>query len=478
MLRLPFIFFSFLFICLQANAQLAYSVHPRIYYSEDGGYLENYLGIQSKTVTLKEGVGILEYIVQITKGEPANTVHIGKYAIEVTEENRETDLWDVQRYALTDGTYQLLITLVDQYGSDTIGYDIKLEVSQPINPTLSKPLLCSALGKEDGLPFEKYGFKYEKLAYDLVSEEQNILYFFQEYYHPSIQPEDVYFIKYSVVKELRNPSMLGEVLFSGYERLNPTSQGIYTKAVDVSLLQSGDYHLLTEYIDKEKNQVAVNFQNFQVMRPNQDLILMMEKDQQFETSWVKDFTPEESIYALKALAPRIDGQRSEILNQILYDRNLRRMQYFIYAYWKESAPSYTEEAYQSYMKVAKAVDQTYRNNVGFGFENDRGFYFLKYGKPDVVITEEHEPTAPPYEIWIYNKLENTGETDIKFLFYNPSLSGNDYQILHSNSNFDIRNPDWQRSLYNQAQGEVDGAFNSGQIGDNYQRNAVNYFNNF
>ena len=464
--------------CLQAKSQLAYSVHPSIFYSEDGGYLENYLGIQSKTVTLKDGKGSLEYIIHVTEGDQENTVHIGKYAIQVTQDNLETDLWDVQRYALRDGTYKLLITLIDQQVSDTIEYDLKLEVSQPTTRTLSKPLLCSALGKSETLPFEKYGFRYEKLAYNLVSEEQEKLYFFQEYYQPDAKQDDQYFVRYSVVKEFRNPSMLGEVLFSGYEKLGADQQGVYTKALDVSLLQSGNYHLLTEYIDKEKNQLAVSYQNFQVMRPNQDMILMMEKDDQFETSWVKNFTPEESVYALKALAPRIDGQRSEILNQILYDRDIRRMRYFIYAYWKSAASQYTEEAYLSYMKVAKAVDQTYRNNVGFGFENDRGFYFLKYGKPDIVITEEHEPSAPPYEIWIYNRLENTGETDIRFLFYNPSLSENDYHILHSNSNFDVRNPDWQRALYNQAQGEINGAFNQGQVGGNYQRNAVNYFNNF
>jgi hypothetical protein len=26
---------------------------------------------------------------------------------------------------------------------------------------------------------------------------------------------------------------------------------------------------------------------------------------------------------------------------------------------------------------------------------------MKYGKPDEVITEESEPSAPPYEIWFY-----------------------------------------------------------------------------
>ena len=469
---------SLLCICLQAEGQLAYSVHPSICYSDDGGYLENYLGIQSKTLTLKDGQGILEYIVQINEDKSASTVHVGKYAIDVSDNDMETDLWDLQRYALKDGTYQLLISLIDKNASDTIEYDLKLVVDQPQTRSLSKPLLCSALGKQPTLPFEKYGFRYEKLAYDLVSEEQNTLYYFQEYHQPDLGTDDQYFVKYSVVKEFRNPSMAGEELMAGYQKIANDARGVYTKAVDVSLLRSGDYHLLTEFIDKEKNQVAINYQNFQVMRPEQDLILMMEKDELFETSWVKDFGREETVYALKALAPQIDGQRAEILNQILYERDLRKMKYFIYSYWKSEVPQYTEDAYKSYMQVAKAVDQTYRNNVGFGFENDRGFYFLKYGKPDVVITEEHEPTAPPYEIWIYNRLENTGETDIRFLFYNPSLSGNDYQILHSNSNFDIRNPDWQRSLYNQAQGEIDGAFNAGQAGDNYQRNAANYFNNF
>ncbi len=467
----------FLLLVSPLIGQLAYSLHPMIFYSDDGGYLEIYSGIQGKTLTKKGDKSMFEYILQIDNDQ-SKSIFLDKYAIELNAEQMDTDFWDIQRIGLEDGNYDMTMYLIDTYSSDTTKYAVTLEVKTPTSAFLSKPVICTSIGSQPELPFEKFGFRYEKLAYNLVTEEQNKLCYFQEYYQPTIDANAQYLVKYSVLEGFRNPSMPGEALMKGFEKLDGSKQGVYTKTFDISDLGSGDYHLLTEYIDSEQNVLTTDFQNFQVMRPRKEMEAQMKSDTQFEQSWVQLLNKEETIYALKAIAPQVGGQQSEILNSVLFAEDLTRMRYFVYAYWAGAAPGYAEEAYNSYMKVAEAVDKTYVNNVGYGFETDRGFYFLKYGKPDILISEEHEPSAPPYEIWIYNKLELTGETDVRFLFYNPTLSKNDFEVLHSTSNFDVRNPDWQRSLYNKAQGEVNGDFNAGEVGDNYQRNAVNYFNNF
>lgn len=461
----------------QLNGQLAYSVHPSIFYSEEGGYLELYTGIQSKSLTFRNDSAVFEYVLQIENSN-MTIVFLDKYGMTVSQDQKSTDYWDIQRIALSNGDYKLKMYMVDKYAMDTLEYDVKLEIQTPTNASLSKPILCTAIGSDEYLPFEKFGFRYEKLAYNLIIEEQDQLSFFQEYYQPDLQDNPQFFVKYSIVKNFYNPSMPEDPIMKGYQKLDQHKFGVYTKSFDVSSLLSGDYHLLTEYIDINQKVKAVNFQNFQVMRLQREFDQKMHADTRFDQSWVNDLDIDATTYALKSIAPRLNGQQTEVLSALLEANDLRKMRYFIYMHWTEASNNYSQEAYESYMKIAKAVDRTYGNSVGCGFENDRGFYFLKYGKPDIVITEDHEPDAPPYEIWIYHKLDLTGETDVRFLFYNPSLSENDFEILHSSSNFDVRNPDWRRSLYSQSSNGSNGDLYRGQVGDNFQRSAIHYFNNF
>ena len=62
------------------------------------------------------------------------------------------------------------------------------------------------------------------------------------------------------------------------------------------------------------------------------------------------------------------------------------------------------------MEVAKAVDRLYKSGFGYGFETDRGNIFMKYGKPNDIVTVENDPSAPPYEMWVYNDFPKTKQT--------------------------------------------------------------------
>ena len=87
-------------------------------------------------------------------------------------------------------------------------------------------------------------------------------------------------------------------------------------------------------------------------------------------------------------------------------------------------PNLPEQAYEEYMLVARAADGLYKNGFGYGFESDRGRIYMRHGQPSDVISVENEMNAPPYEVWIYNTIEKTKQTNVKFLFYNPNLVAN------------------------------------------------------
>ncbi|MBK7096695.1 MAG: GWxTD domain-containing protein [Saprospiraceae bacterium] len=99
------------------------------------------------------------------------------------------------------------------------------------------------------------------------------------------------------------------------------------------------------------------------------------------------------------------------------------------------------------MKYAYAVDKTYRSQVGYGFETDRGYIYLKYGMPTDLVTRESEPTAPPYEIWFYDHIDQGKQKNVRFIFYIPSLAHNDYELLHSTCIGEKNNPKWFYDLY-------------------------------
>ena len=150
---------------------------------------------------------------------------------------------------------------------------------------------------------------------------------------------------------------------------------------------------------------------------------------------------------------------------------------FFLKHWAKKNPIMPEQAYDEYMMVAKVIDKTYGNGFGYGFETDRGRVFMKYGRPDDIVTVENEMNAPPYEVWIYYKMEKTQQSNVKFLFYNPNLIANGHRLLHTTCRGEIQNPRWKHELYKSAPGELIGNSVDGRdVKDNFNRRADQIFN--
>ena len=196
--------------------------------------------------------------------------------------------------------------------------------------------------------------------------------------------------------------------------------------------------------------------------------------------FVGDLSLADLNYSLRAIAAVVDQNDSELLNLLIEGNELEAKRRFLYAYWSEKYPSFPEQGYDDFMKVARAIDVAYDSGFGHGFETDRGYIYLKYGQPDDIISVETEANAPPYEIWAYNQLQKTGQPNVKFLFYNPTLSPGNFQLLHSNGRGELQNANWQYELYKDSpNNRVGGDFNPDfQIGDGVGRRAVEYFNDF
>jgi len=100
-------------------------------------------------------------------------------------------------------------------------------------------------------------------------------------------------------------------------------------------------------------------------------------------------------------------------------------------------------------------------------------------KPTNVVSIDTEPDAVPYEIWYYNNMPQTQQTNVRFLFYNPSLSHNDFKLLHSTCIGERVNSAWETVLYKSVPLErLGNSTDATQVKDNWNRNARRYFNEY
>jgi hypothetical protein len=99
--------------------------------------------------------------------------------------------------------------------------------------------------------------------------------------------------------------------------------------------------------------------------------------------------------------------------------------------------------------------------------------YLKYGRPDDIVTEWNDPSAPPYEIWSYNYVPSTRQNNARFIFYNPTLAGDDFRLLHSTVRGELQNPQWEVELYRNVPNEIEGNdyFQGTRMQDNLGRQA-------
>ncbi|NNE14301.1 MAG: GWxTD domain-containing protein [Saprospiraceae bacterium] len=480
------ILFCIVFTFLSLNLfSLEVSVSTSIYKNNSNPYIEIYNRINAESVQWISQkvdssliISNLEYLVLISKDD--QIVVAEKYNIQSPSLEEQVDYWDMKRFAIEDGLYNLKLQFIDLNNPlDTFNFDKEIEVNfSKTKVSNSSLLFLTEVGTlETSLPFQKASFKFEPLAYNLLDHNIETLIFYTEIYDAELSFDDTYFIKYFV--ENLDKSGFEAYSKTGYKKIEPKAFEPLLIEFDVSELKSGNYKLHFEINKKDRSLVSSDFAHFAIYNPVEDYRQNFKGDKAFETSFVHMLDGDELNYGLKAIFPRVGNLRSDLINQIIRNEDLLPKRYFLYNFWSSFSTDNMKKIYEQYMTVAKAVDITYANNVGHGFETHRGYYFLKYGKPDDVIFVEDEPTAPPYEIWIYNYLAETQQTNVRFLFYNPSLVTNDFILLHSTCRGERNNPRWELELYSDAyQDQPNNFIDSRNMPDGFNRNARKIFDDY
>lgn len=447
--------------------------------SEQGSYVEVYIRVSANSVESKiiqDSLWQASVLGLILIKQEDKIINADKFSILSPPTRDKKDFWSSRRYKVEPGEFKLEYTFSDEYNDEnTINEQrlIKVEGKKENKPSSSGILLLASLAQDSNLPFGKYGYNYEPLAYEIVTPTAEKLIFNWEIYGLDQIEEDLY-LSYTIYNGYSGT--LGKKLLQKHEKLKKESTEIILQEMPILDLQSGEYHLTLEVYNKELNQILYKEKNFAMVQPVSDYRNLATYDKEFENSFVGIMTEKEVEYSLRALNTQLPGNLVETLNNILATGELESKKYFLYSYWQGLSPDQPGEAYKAYMKVIRAVDEEFGSHMGYGFETDRGYIFMKYGRPNDIVDVIDEVNAPPYSIWVYLDFPATQQSNVKFLFYNPSLSGDDFVLLHSNCTSEVQNKQWEQVLYNSAYNQkVGNAIDGTQMQDNFNRKASRYF---
>lgn len=480
--------------CLQVMLLLAFPVLAHaldtgityvVYHTPDNqSYLEVNLEVAASSVMyrhvdstqMQAGAEVLMLITRDGK-----VVNYEKYKLQSPLVKFPETLLDVKRFNIDPGDYSLDVTVTDVNDEANVShFNRSFQVKNEDQVALSDIQLLRGFRPDNSdNSFTKNGFYLEPLPFNFYDRNATTLAFYAEMYHTDKAiTADKYRVRYVVEKELGNNQR--SLIAAGSQDKKPGPIDALLVQMDISKLQSGNYNLTVELRTIGNDLLTSKTLTFQRSNPFLDFQDNELTPEVISRQFVQQLDKDKLTYALRAISPLMIGDQSEMLVNVLKEGDVDHMRFTLFKYFAEKDPNNPEQAYRDYMVIADAADKKFRSGFRYGFETDRGRTFLRFGQASDIVHVEDEPGAPPYEIWIYYKFPKTGQNNVKFLFYNPSLAGEDYILLHSTARGEISNPKWERELYKRNPTE----YTDGNYGDatgtqrNNGRNAKAYFEDF
>ncbi|MBX2972999.1 MAG: GWxTD domain-containing protein, partial [Flavobacteriales bacterium] len=215
---------------------------------------------------------------------------------------------------------------------------------------------------------------------------------------------------------------------------------------DIAELPSGNYVLAVEARDRSGTLIARRDQFFQRNNPiryNYDLQSMntLDLDGRFDGAFSNRDTLVGHIASLRPIA---DPLEAKIIDDRHKDKDMELMKRFFYSFWANRSAD-PEKAWEAYRQEVVKVNRMFGCRVLKGYETDRGRVYLKYGAPNTMMDRFNEMGTLPYSIWHYYRAGRF--TNRRFVFYQPDMVTNCFQLLHSEVPGEMNNPQWNNLLH-------------------------------
>ena len=476
---------AFFLLSSFSSQALDASISFATFKSPQQNYVEVYLYVVGKTITYVpmtdttfSQAGVEVVILFKQKGE---IVKFDKYNLKSPISTSMEDFVDLKRFALENGDYELEVSIQDNNDDENaVHYKGDFKIDFPSLPSQLEQsdiqLLAAVKPSTEDHVLVKNGYFLEPLPHNYYNRNSTQLIFYNEIYDTDKKIKDAFQVSYGIEQVINNKT---STVLIGHKKRQPQPINILILKMDISKLESGNYTLFVEVRNRAKELLSRKTIEFQ--RSNPFLEVPQEKIETVDMNdeFVGELNQKELRYSLKAIAPLVTKDDVQRLNSVIENKDSTIQQRFLFNFWINQNPNNPQVTYNAFMEVAKAIDSQFSSGFGYGFESDRGYTYIRYGRPDDMIKVDNDPSAPPYEIWIYNDFPMTGQVNVRFLFYAPGL-GTDYRILHSTARGELSNPQWQLVLYKNAPDEIEGSnyIDGTQMQDNWNRHASRYFNEF
>jgi GWxTD domain-containing protein len=472
-------------ICLTTLRLLAVevSVTHACFRSGTGNYAEFNIYIigrsvkwqQVDTVNSQASIEIGVFFKQ--KGE---VIQFDKYALKSPKSLDPENFLDIKRYDVKNGFYDIEVTVKDMNNpSDAVTYKSSLWIDfDNINLRMSDIQLVANVIQDTTNQYQssKNGVYMEPLSFSYYDRNYSTLVFYNEIYNADQVIGDDFMISYSITKANSEPN--ARPIMIAHKRKKATPYVVNLHELDIQKLESGNYRLIVSLRNRNNDLMSEKEVFFQRSNPYlEEGVTDTITEDALQKEWVWQLDEKALNFSLRSILMKVPDEDVTVVNAMLKNKDLTAQKRYVFRHFAKISPSMPEQAYDEYGMVIKSVDRQYSNGFGFGFETDRGRVFLRYGRPDDVVTVENEIGAPPYEIWVYYKLDRTQQTNVKFLFYNPTLVVNGYRLLHSTCRNEVINPRWKFELYKNVPNERNGSYIDGTSGvnRNFNRRAEELF---
>lgn len=291
--------------------------------------------------------------------------------------------------------------------------------------------------------FTKNGFEMKPHPINFFPAAENMINFYGEIYNSDKYLPGKFLVNFSI----RNAST-DEINthFFQYTKVESAPVVSFLRQIDISDLPSGNYNLFVEV--RNPNNDLITQKRIFIQRANEGPVNAWENIQMINTSgtFVDQYTEEQLNYYLDILYPVATVSDARLIESLSERVEADMKRKFLYNFWLErnATDPYTE--WLTYLEKVKKVNQNYGTPSRAGYKTDRGRVYLQYGEPYDIVKSVNEPSAYPYEIWYYTTLPDK-QTNIGFAFYEPSMSTNDYVLLHSNARGELHDTRWKVKLY-------------------------------
>ncbi len=459
-----YLFFTlFLASFLYANETQAKKLQADLSYSsfyspEHGPYFETYLSVHGNSVCfVKNQNGKYQATIEITMLFKQNDSikdfkKYNLYSQEVVDTLKVNfNFIDQQRFALQNGKYSYELIISDK-NSTVAPYKIIQDISieYPENQ-----LNISGIELVESFKKTVNQSIISKSGYDLIP-------YSSAFYPESVKKITFYAEIYNAEKVLgKDEAFLLSYFIESYETMKTITnlakkKREQAKAVnvafgefDISGLPSGNYNLVIEGIDKTNKIVVLNKVFFQRSNPNIRFEIKNIANLDIEETFAAKYTDKDTLTDyIRSLYPISTDLEKNFTNDQLKKIDIRTMQQYFFNFWLQRNVINPESSWLAYQKEVEIVNHNYGTKTRKGYDTDRGRVYLQYGTPSEIFDKPFETNTGldgsygtvPYQIWHYYKLKN--QTNKKFVFANPHLASNDYELIHSDAIGEFNNPNW------------------------------------